>query len=66
MMSSYFGSIINDVIWVDSGYAQRHRIDISGIIDKFNIGIYHGAKDNFFCIFIGSDLHSCTKFPVIR
>ncbi len=41
-------------------------IDVSGINEKFNIGIYCGAKDNFFCIFIGPDLHSHTKFPVIR
>ena len=42
------------------------EIDVSGIKEKFNIGIYCGAKDNFFCIFIGSDLHSYTKFPVVR
>ena len=38
-------------------------VDISGINEKFNIGIYYGAKDNFFCIFIGPEY---TKFPVIR
>ncbi len=30
------------------------------------MGIYYGAKDNFLCIFIGLDLHSYNKFPVIR
>ncbi len=41
-------------------------IDVSGINEKFNIGIYYGTEDNFFCIFIGPDFHSYTKFPVIR
>ena len=41
-------------------------IDVYGMNEKFNIGIYYGAKDNLFCIFIGSDLHSYTRFPVIR
>ena len=47
-----------------AGYLET--IDVSGIIEKFNIGIYYGAKTNLFCIFIGQDLHSYTKFPVIR
>ncbi len=41
-------------------------LDISRMNEKFNIGIYCGAKDNFFCIFIGSDLQAYTKFPVSR
>ena len=41
-------------------------IDVSGINEKFNIGIYYGTNDNFFCIFIGPDLHSYPKFPVVR
>ncbi len=41
-------------------------LDVSGISEKLNIGIYRGTKDNIFCIFIGPDLHSYTKFPLIR
>ena len=43
-----------------------HVLDVSGINEKFNIDIYYGAKDNFFCFSIGPDLHSYAKFPVIR
>ncbi len=41
-------------------------LDVSRINETFNIGIHYGAKDNFFCIFIGPDLHSYIKFPVNR
>ncbi len=41
-------------------------IDVFGINEKFNIGIYCGTEDYFFGIFIGPDLNSYTKFPVIR
>ncbi len=41
-------------------------LDVSGINEKFDIDIYYGVKDNFFCFFIGPDLHSYAKFPVIR
>ena len=39
-------------------------LDVSGINEKFIIGIYYGAKDNFFCFFFGPefDLASATGF----
>ncbi len=39
-------------------FSCMHILDISGINEKFNIGIYCGTKDYFFCIVIGPDLHS--------
>ncbi len=39
----------------------KWAIDVSGINEKFNIGIYYGTEDNFFCIFIGSDFQSYTQ-----
>ncbi len=41
-------------------------IDVSGINEKFCIGIFCDARGNFFYIFIGPDVHSYTKFPIIR
>ncbi len=41
---------------------SHDRIDVRRFRNKW----YYGVKDNFFCIFIGLDLHSYTKFPVIR
>ncbi len=40
-------------------------LDVSGINEKFNIGIYYSTTDNFFCNFIGPDFHSYSMFPVI-
>ncbi len=39
-------------------------LDVSGINEKFNIGIYYGSTDIFFCIFNGPDLYSYTEIPV--
>ncbi len=37
---------------------MRDVLNVSRINGKFNIGIYYGNKDKFFCIFIGPDLQS--------